>query len=344
MSGKGIKMLTIILSIALILTGCTLTKQKREKALEKSGFVLGTIVTLKLTQGGSEELLETMFERLTQIENEMSTSVKGSDIYLINEKAGIESVEVSEDTLKVIRQSLEYTELSHGYFDVTLGPLIQLWKIGTPEAHIPENDEIIKALSYIDYKDILIDGNNVGLKRKNMKMDLGGIAKGYAADILYDMAIEAGVASGIINLGGNVHVIGSKDDNSLYKIGIQDPFSDRNDYLGVVEVKDKSVVTSGDYERFFEVDGKKYHHIFNKDTGYPADNGVAAVSVITQKSIDADALSTILFILGEERGIALVNSLDNVECIYITYDNNIHLSEGADEFFSLTKDTFTLVK
>jgi thiamine biosynthesis lipoprotein len=273
----------------------------------------------------------------------MSVSIGASDVMQINAAAGQAPVQVSEPTLLVIEKAIYYSQISNGYFDITMGPLSDLWQIGTPEAHVPEASEIQIALEHVDYRKITIQGLTVGLNEEGMKMDLGAIVKGYAADVVAEMAKQAGVTSGIVNLGGNVRVIGSKTDGSAYKIGVQNPFLDRNTYFGVVQIIDQTVVTSGNYERYFEVDGKRYHHILDKDTGYPTDNSIAAVTVVTSESIDADALSTTLYTLGRQAGIALVNTLDNVSCIYVTKDQEIYLSQGMKELFELTDNSFTIM-
>lgn len=335
------KKISILLIITIFLVGCQ-AKVETHK-YEKSAFVLGTIINITLIDHGSDELLDKMVDRLKEIEETMSINIDDSEASRINLNAGIKSVKVSEDTYYVIKKALEFSELSEGSFDITFGPIVDLWQIGTENAHVPEAEEIKRSLSYVDYhKVILNDYNEVFLQEKGMEIDLGGIAKGYAADEIIRIAEEHGVESAIVNLGGNIRVLGSKKDNQPYRIGIQNPFDERNEYFGILSVKDQTVVTSGNYERYFVENEIRYHHIFDKETGYPVRNNLASVSVITEMSIDADALSTALYVLGVEKGMELVESLNGVEVIYVTKDKEIHLSSGIGDSLELTDESFII--
>ena len=193
---------------------------------------------------------------------------------------------------------------------------------------IPSDDEIKKALTTVDYQNVVVDGNTVTLKDPSAKIDLGGIAKGYIADRMKDSLNQKGAACGYINLGGNVLCLGAKPDGSSYNIGIQRPFDEEGAAMLAVSVTDQTVVSSGVYERYFEVDGKRYHHILDTATGYPYDNGLLGVSIITDESVDGDGLSTTCFALGLTDGMALVESLDNTEAVFITEDYELHFSSG----------------
>ncbi len=327
-----------ILLLSLILCGCSLFPSGQSEPVSRTGFVLGTVVSVKLLENGSEKILDQVFERLTDIENHMSVNIETSDIFQLN-KLG--SFKVSDDTLNVLEAGLEFGDLSDGKFDISMGPIVDLWKIGTEDAHVPDPEEVKDQLQYVDYKQIMVSGNTVTIPQ-GAKIDLGGIAKGYAADEVSKILFENDVKRAIINLGGNIKVIGNKAEGTPYNIGIQGPEEMRNDYLGIVEVEDKTVVTSGDYERYFVEDGVKYHHIFDS-TGYPFVTNVASVSVITESSMMADALSTILFLSSIEEGIALVNSLDGVECIYVTKENQLYFSsQELKNLFTLTDLEFTI--
>ncbi len=179
---------------------------------------------------------------------------------------------------------------------------------------------------------------------EGMAVNLGAIAKGYAADRVEEYLRGQGIEKAILNLGGNIVAIGEKDHGTPFRVGLQHPFDSRNEYFGIASVSDKTVVTSGIYERNFEQDGVLYHHILDTQSGYPVDNGVVSVSVIAESSIDADALSTVLFVLGTEKGITLCDSLEGVDCIYVTDDWEVILSEGAGEMFKLSDDGFSLVE
>lgn len=175
-----------------------------------------------------------------------------------------------------------------------------------------------------------------------MQLDLGGIAKGYAADVAASIIKEHGNQAAIINLGGNVYAYGEKANGDSFKIGVQNPFSPRGAYLGILSVKDQTVVTSGTYERFFEQDGTVYHHILDPKTGYPVENNLESVTIVTESSMSADALSTMTFVLGLEKGLNLVESLDDVEALFITKDHQLYASSGFLNNFELTDDSFTI--
>jgi thiamine biosynthesis lipoprotein len=211
-------------------------------------------------------------------------------------------------------------------------PVIGLWGIGTDEARIPEENELEEALSYVDYQKIQLDeAEQTVYLEEGMAIDLGAIAKGYAADQVAAYLKDQGITKSIINLGGNVMLIGQKDEDTLFKVGLQDPYDVRNKYFGIIEEADKTIVTSGVYERNFEEDGVLYHHILSPEDGYPVRNNIGAVSVVAETSIDADALSTVLFAVGKEKGLELVETLEGVECIYIMENHEIFTSSGIDE-------------
>lgn len=328
--------LVTLLILAFILTGCS---EKKEEPISDTRFVLGTVASVQIRDHVDEALLEAAFERLESIENQMSTSIEGSDVWRVNASAGMGLVEVGEETLLVIEEGLQYGKLSDGRFDISMGPIVNLWGIGSANARLPGDDEITAALKKVDYRKVEIVDGTVGLDT-GMAIDLGGIAKGYAADSVAALLADGGVRSAIINLGGNVKVMGEKSDGSPFRIGLQNPFDERNDYFGVVELREMSVVSSGDYERYFEQDGVRYHHIFDSGTGYPVVTDVAQVTVITESSLRADALSTVFFALPVEEGLQLADSMEDVRVIYVTKDLGIHLSHGFGDSFELTDDSF----
>lgn len=331
----------LLIFIAFVLAGCLSNNTKEHESASISGteYIMGTIVTIKLNDHGTEELLQECFNRLTEIEKKMSATVVDSDVERIN--LSNDYTEVSEDVLKVLKAGIGYGELSEGKFDITLGPVVELWGIGTEEAKIPNSKELDEALKYVNYKAIDISSDNHVRVDPGMRIDLGGIAKGYAADEIEKILRENNVESAIINLGGNIKVLGTKAENTPFKVGIQGPEELRNQYIGIVEASDKTIVTSGDYERYFIEDGVKYHHIFDPNTGYPVTTNVASVTVIAQESMLADAMSTILYTMTVEEGLNMVESMDEVECIYVTKDYDVFITEGLREpVFKLTDDMY----
>ena len=238
-------------------------------------------------------------------------------------------MEVSDETISLLKKAISYSELSDGAFDISIGALSSLWNFKDhQDNHLPAQKDIDTALATVGYDNILIEGNTVTLKNPDTRIDLGGIGKGFIADQMKQYLNDEGIQEGIINLGGNVLTVGPKSSGETYKIGIQKPFDTTGSSIAFVEITDESLVSSGVYERYFEVDGKRYHHILNPTTGYPYDNGLLGVTIITDSSADADALSTTCFALGLEDGMKLVESTEGVEAVFITEDYQIHKSSG----------------
>lgn len=337
-----IAILCIILTFSFI--GCG-KKDSSSNKLTRTEYLMGTVVTITLYDDGDEKILDKAFDKVKEIEGLVSINTSGTELDKVNDNSGIYPVKVSSDTYNIVKSGLEYTELTEGVFDITIGPLVKLWSIGLPEAKVPTQNEINEKIKLINYHDLELNDNDesIFLKKKGMMIDLGGIAKGYTADAIASVLKDEGVKKAIIDLGGNVYAIGQKDKKDLWKIGIQNPQETRGEIVGSVLIKDKSIVTSGIYERFIEENGKKYHHILSPSTGYPYDNDIAGVTIISDKSVDGDALSTSMFAMGIEKGLKFINSRSDIEAIFVTKDNKIYLSEGAKELFKLTNTDFTIV-
>ncbi|GAA0178139.1 FAD:protein FMN transferase [Clostridium sediminicola] len=299
---------------------------------EKSNYFLGTYISIKLYDKSSDDMFTDMFNILNDIEEKMSINIEESEVSKINKNAGKSPVMVSHETFEVIKRGEYYSNLSEGNFDITIGPLVQLWGIGSESAKVPSQKEIDKATSKIDYTKILIDEEKqtIQLSEEGMVIDLGGIAKGYAADKIAEYLESKDVNSAIINLGGNIFALGNKTTGEKWGIGVQNPFDSRGDYFAILKVSNKSIVTSGVYERFLEVDGKTYHHILSPFTGYPVDNKLMSVTIIADNSIDADGLSTTLFTLGIDKGMNLIESLNGVDAIFVNSDKKVFISSGID--------------
>ncbi|PKM54770.1 FAD:protein FMN transferase [Petrocella atlantisensis] len=338
-----LKRLCMLISLLLFFTGCAAKDNSTSESI--TTYALDTVITINLYDEGSEAIFTRMTNRINEIETLMSKHIAGSEVDLINQNAGIKPVVVSQDTYKVVERALMYAKLSKGSFDPTIGPIVDLWGIGTEEARVPSRDEITQKLNYVDYEAIILDEQegSVYLSKTDMSIDLGAIAKGFVADELVLLLRNEGISKAIINLGGNVYAYGEKDNGDEWKIAIQTPYDQRNVNFGYVEIKDKTVVTSGPYERYFEEDGKTYHHIFDANTGYPIDGETVSVTIVTQSSMDADALSTLLFTMNQKEGLDLIESIDGVECLYIDQDYEIRMSSGFEEMFTLTDHTYKIV-
>lgn len=309
----------------------------------KETFLMGTVIQLKVYGVNAEEASEKALKRISEIENKMSVNIKTSEISKLNDKAGVSGEKLSSDTYSVIAKSVQYSKLTEGALDATIEPIVKLWGIGTDKERVPTKKEIDEKLKLVNYNDIILDEKNstVQLKKTEQAIDLGAIAKGYTADEIKKILLDNKISSAIINLGGNVFALGKKLDGTSWNIGIQNPLSTRGEYLGTVSVNDKSIVTSGNYERFFIVDGKRYHHIFDPKTGYPSEKGLISATIISDKSIDGDALSTSTYILGLEKGLKLVESIKGVEAIFVTNDKKVYVTPGLKSSFNLTNKEFT---
>ncbi len=314
--------------------------------LRRTEFVLGTAATISLYDHKENDILNKAFNKLRGLEDTLSINKSSTLIGTINKNSGIAPVNVDNQTLFIISKSLEYSTLSNGSFDITIGPIVKLWNIGFPNARVPAKEEIDAKLSLVGYKNLEIDKNKstVFLKSKDMMIDLGGIAKGYATDEVVKILKQNDINHALVDIGGNIFALGTKPDGSLWKIGVQDPFNPRGTAIGAIPLSDQSIVTSGIYERYLEEGGKKYHHMLSPYTGYPFENELASVTIISKTSIDGDALSTTVFSKGLEEGMRFVDPLKDVEAVFITKDKKVYLTKNLEDTFVLVDDTFTLVK
>ena len=300
----------------LLLSGCSL---KTQEPISKTGSYFDTVIQIDIYDSNDTKLLNKCFEYCESFEQTISRTIETSEIYKINHSKG-NPVEVSDVTLELLQKGIEYGDLTNGKFDITIAPLMELWDFKNNSGDVPSHDDILEALSHVNYKNIVIDGNKVSLSDPDAAIDLGGIAKGYMADYLKEYLISERIESALINLGGNILTIGSKPDGTPFNLGIQKPFDKQGTAITSVKATDSSVVSSGVYERYFEVNDILYHHILDTTTGYPCDNKLLGVTILSENSVDGDALSTSCFVLGVADGMKLIESLDNVDAIFITED------------------------
>ncbi|MFQ3547211.1 MAG: FAD:protein FMN transferase [Termitinemataceae bacterium] len=337
---KGARFFSVFALLLTLLSG-TVTSCAKPMGPETE-YVLGTLCTINLFDKGKPDLYRELFARLREIENRMSANKAGTDIDTINTAAGKNAVAVHTDVMDVLEVALRYAELSKGAFDPTVGPLVKVWGIGTDDARIPTPAEIKEALSSINWRDVELNRKvgTVFLKKPGMALDLGAIAKGYAADEMARILKQHKIPRAMIDLGGNILAFGEKTGGAPWRIGVQDPSGERGDYIGILEVKNKTMVTSGVYERFFTEAGVRYHHILSTTTGYPVQNGLISVTIVADSSIDADALSTTVFALGYEDGTALLESLPNAEGIFIFEDHSVEATGDLRSVFRLTGERY----
>ena len=322
------------------------TSKKESEPIQRTFYSLGTIINLKVFGSNAKKAIDDAVCKINEIDDLMSVFKNFSDISNINNNSGGDFQVVNKETFSLIETAIKYSELTEGAFDPTIRPLTKLWGIGTDFENVPNQEEINQKLKLVNYKNIILNkGNNsVKLLYKNQSLDLGGIAKGYAADVVKDILTKNNINSGIIDLGGNIYTLGNKYDGTPWKVGIQDPFIPRGNFIGVFSAKDKSIVTSGYYEKFFTKDEKKYHHIIDPLTGYPSESNIISATIISDKSISGDGLSTGVYIMGLEKAMQLIESINGVDAIFITNEKQVYTTSGIKDNFKLTNPEFNLIK
>ena len=324
---RNIRITIFLLSVSVLLLFCGCQKNPSQMSISDVGFYFDTVVEIKLNGTEDESILKECFDLMAEYESLLSRTREGSDVWKINHSAGT-PVSVSEDTVSLIRLARKYYDLSDGAFDITIAPYVTLWDFQNNPGTIPTKDELTAASKHVGFENVQVSGNTVTLADPEAQIDLGGIAKGFIADRLKEYLTKEGIESAWINLGGNVLTIGMKPDKSPWKIGIRKPFGAATETAAVISVSGKSVVTSGTYERYFEKDGTIYHHILEPKTGEPVQNHLYSVTILSDSSADGDALSTTCFVLGKEDGLALVESLDGIEAMFITDEQELIYSSG----------------
>lgn len=322
---------TFVIAATLILLFCG-SCGKQEESAENRFFALDTYITMQAAGPDAEQVLEDAEGSVRELEQKWSVTNPGSEIYAVNQSGGT-TTSVSEDTARLLRFALDMAQDTGGALDPTIYPILTAWGFTTDSYQVPSQEELNTLLSYVDYQSIQVTGDTVTVPSE-CQIDLGAVAKGYIGDLVVDRLRERGITSALINLGGNVQAVGAKPDGSLWRIGVRDPLADGN--LGVLEIADQAVVTSGGYERYFtDADGNVYWHILDPQTGYPARNGLISVTVVSPEGKRSDALSTALFVMGTERAIEYWRTHGGFEMLLVTEDGTVLLTEGLEETFTL---------
>ena len=319
------KMIWAVLAAGIML--CANVSVAETAKQTEVGFYLDTVITLTAYVDDAQVLKDGLAE-CGRYEQLLSRTIEGSDIWRINHAEG-EAVEVSDDTITILQCAKRIGELSGGAFDVTIAPASTMWDFTSGEAVLPDGDALAEAAKLVDYTKIELDGNTVRLPA-GMMIDLGGIAKGYIADRVKQFLEERGVKHAILSFGGNIVAISTKPDGSSWKIGIQDIDAETGKSMLKTGISGGSVVTSGIYERGFDLDGVRYHHLLNPETGWPMQNELASVTIFSESSMEGDALSTTAFMLGKEEGLKLIESLEGFEGIFIERDRTVTKTSGAE--------------
>jgi thiamine biosynthesis lipoprotein len=331
------------LLVVVILGGATFYFRWTDyRSASQTGFAMGTLVGITAYGRNADGALNQGFERIRELERLMSTSISDSDVARLNASPVGTPVRVHEDTAYVASTAVEYAKATRGRFDPTVGRLVNLWGIGRGSEVVPTPAEIADALEGVGYGNLLIDLERLEMTRlADFHIDLGAVVKGYASDEVVKALEEAGVASGIVDLGGNIRVFGNKPGGQYWRIGIQDPSGPRGSYLGTVDIAAGAVVTSGDYERYFIHDGTRYHHILDPATGYPASPDLRSVTIIAPTGIQADALSTGLFVMGADEIFDFIASITDVGVIVVTSDGRVIVSSWVADRFNAVSEDYT---
>lgn len=338
------RVLKLTVSIGLILSlvcGCTSNGEETSSTVnlpfEEIQEYFSVPISVKVYGDNAEEATKLAFERVAQLEMIFSNTIDDSEVNYVNNNAFNGSVEISNEFKTVLEKSLYYSNLTDGAFDFTIDNLITLWGIGTDSARVPADSEISNYINLHDYENVSIENSSVTFTTDTVKLNFGAISKGYIADEMKRVLSDNGITSAILNLGGNVSTLGTKPSGKLWSVAITNP-KDTSSSICTLKVNDKSVVTSGDYERYFIQDGVKYHHILDTSTGYPTDNGVSSITIIGDNGIDCDALSTACFVLGEKKALDLIEGIPNYDAIIVLDDGSIKTTSNIQDYEFLEID------
>ena len=307
----------------------------KETEASKDLFAMDTYMTLTAYGEHAQEAVDKAAERVEALDALLSTGNENSEIYQLNQNG---EATLSEEGGYLVERALELYKKTEGAFDIAIYPVMQAWGFPTQDYHVPDDDTLKEKLALADASKVNYDKDTrkIFFDQDGMEIDLGGIAKGYTSSQIMQIYRDCGVTSGLVNLGGNVQALGCKTGGSKWRVAIQSP-DDTEEYLGILEIEDQAVITSGGYERYFEEDGVTYHHIIDPATGYPADSGLISVTIVSDDGTLADGLSTSLFIMGEEKAAQFWReNSDEFEAIMETSDGKLYVTEGIAD--SLTTD------
>lgn len=307
----------------------------KEIEASKDLFAMDTYMTLTAYGEHAQEAVDKAAERVEALDALLSTGNENSEIYQLNQNG---EATLSEEGGYLVERALELYKKTEGAFDIAIYPVMQAWGFPTQDYHVPDDDTLKEKLALADASKVNYDKDTrkIFFDQDGMEIDLGGIAKGYTSSQIMQIYQDCGVTSGLVNLGGNVQALGCKTDGSKWRVAIQSP-DDTEEYLGILEIEDQAVITSGGYERYFEEDGVTYHHIIDPAIGYPADSGLISVTIVSDDGTLADGLSTSLFIMGEEKAAQFWReNSDEFEAIMETSDGELYVTEGIAD--SLTTD------
>lgn len=324
---------------AALLAGCA----PPAEPLERTFFAMDTVMALRLYQGGGEALLDAAEGRVRELESLLSVTDEASEVYALNHSG---EARLSPDTAQVLAGALALCARTGGALDISVYPVLRAWGFTTGEYSVPDGETLAALLPLVDYTRVGADSAAPGQGRvrvclpEGMELDLGSVAKGYTGDQLARLLADGGVASATLDLGGNIQTIGARPDGSPWRIGIRNPDGEGN--LGIVEVVDEAVVTSGGYERYFEEGGVRYWHILDPQTGTPARSGLASVTVVGGSGRVCDGLSTALFVMGLDGALEHWRQNRDFEAVFVLEDGSVTITQGLEGRFTLSQKERTL--
>lgn len=309
-------------------------EQSLETPLTREFFAMNTMIQVEVYDGGKEEALDEAAELIGRLDRLWSVTDENSEVYAMNHHPGV-PVPVSGETGELARFSLYMAQETKGAFNTAVYPLVKAWGFTTGQYRIPEDGELGELLSHSHYQEVKLNNGTITLP-KQMEIDFGAVGKGYAGDLAAQVLKSHGVRSAILNLGGNVSLIGRNPDKSLWKVGIRSPYGEGT--MGTLEAEDCHIITSGGYERYFTgEDGRVYWHILDPETGKPADSGIISATIVGREGKMCDALSTAMFVMGRGRAEEYWRTHEGFEMILVTDDNEIYITEGLEGRFRLSE-------
>ncbi|MDO4286935.1 MAG: FAD:protein FMN transferase [Eubacteriales bacterium] len=332
---KGQAGIVLAAALAMLLTGCG--GKKQPDYVTQDFYAMDTAMQITAYGENAQDAVNESISYINMLEADISRTRETSDIYALNQAEG-KRTELSEQAADILQDALDLAAKTEGFFDPTIAPLSDLWGIGTDHAAVPTQDEIDTVLPLVDYTAVSLEGTTA-LIPAAAEVDLGGIGKGYAADHVVEILKQKNVDKAIVALGGNIYVLGEKEVDTPWTVGITDP-DDPSNYFAILSITDVAVVTSGDYERYFESNGKRYCHIFDPQTGYSAETDIRSVTVVSQDSASADAYSTALFVMGYDAARSFCQE-NRIEAVFICDDHTVHVTDGLKDSFTLESTEYT---
>lgn len=326
-----VKRLFVFFLTLILLAGCAPAPAQTAPAAERTFFAMDTVMTLRLYEGGDEALLDQAEARVWELEAQLSVTDPDSEIYALDHEG---RAALSPDAAALLAQALDLCRRTSGALDISIYPVLRTWGFTTGEYSVPSQEAVAALLPLVDYTRVALDGSQASLPG-GMEIDLGSVAKGYTGDRLAALLTEHGVASALLDLGGNIQAVGAKPDGSPWRVGIRDPEGEGN--LGVVEVAGQAVVTSGGYERYFDRDGVRYWHILDPETGAPARSGLTSVTIVGDSGLVCDGLSTALFVMGLDGALDHWRQHRDFEAVFVSEDGSVTITPGLEAAFTLSQ-------